>query len=249
MPKENSTLIAVVLDRSGSMQPLREATVAGLNQFLRGQRELAGTALLHFVQFDDQYEVKRHFEDLKQVPDLTQDDFQPRGSTALLDAIGRTIVEVGARLASTPEASRPSKIIFVIQTDGFENASHEYNYAKIQEMISHQRDKYAWDFVFLGANQDAIATGGMLGIQAGATISYNANALSTQKTFQMVNRSVASSRIKGAGGQAVFTAAAQNYVSNDQVGINAALDLSLDPVDPSDPSGGAVTPDSSSKGT
>lgn len=224
MPKENSTLIAVVLDRSGSMSTLRESTVAGLNQFLRGQREPEGEVKFHLVQFDDQYEVHKDMADLKTTPDLTQADFQPRGSTALFDAIGRTIDDLGRRLASTPENLRPSKVVFVVQTDGFENASREYNQARIQDMIKHQREKYSWDFVFLGANQDAIMSGGALGFLPGQSLSYNGNIGSTMKTFQMVNAAVSSSRMRGAGGQSVFSVAARNYVSNDAEAYNASLD-------------------------
>lgn len=241
MSDKNSTLIAVVLDRSGSMQTLRESTVAGLNQFLRGQRELAGATQLHFVQFDDRYEIKQNFRDLREVPELTQNDFEPRGSTALLDAIGRTIKDVGAVLAATPEAKRPTKVIFVIQTDGQENASKDYDYAQIQQMIGHQRDKYSWEFVFLGANQDAIASGGMLGIAAGSSISYNSNPDSTRKTFQVVNRSLGSYRA-GIATNAVFASAARNYVSNDQVQVSATMDSHVDPADPDDVMAGGQVP-------
>jgi uncharacterized protein YegL len=224
MPNTNLTAIAVVLDRSGSMQGLEEATIAGLNQFLRGQRAAEGQAVLTLVQFDDQYEVNRDFADLKDVPDLTQADYQPRGSTALLDAIGRTITDMGNKLAAMPEATRPGKVVFVIQTDGFENASREFNHARIQDMIAHQRTKYAWDFVFLGANQDAIASGAMLGIAATSSLSYNSNKGSTMKTFQMVNASVGASRRSGAGGQSVFSASSRAYAADDSINYSEALD-------------------------
>lgn len=235
MPNSNLTLITVVLDRSGSMTTVREATIAGLNQFLAGQKQLSGEAKLHFVQFDDKYEIHKDMVDLETVPELTQADFMPRGSTALLDAIGRTITELGLRLASTPEAQRPSKVVFVIQTDGFENASTDYNYDKIQQMITHQRDKYSWDFVFLGANQDAIATGAKLGVGGLSSLSYNANPGSTLKSFQVVSRAVASSRMAGAGGSSTFGASARSYVSDDNVKLDASLDSTVDITAPVDP--------------
>jgi hypothetical protein len=234
MPNPNLTSITIVLDRSGSMESLRESTVAGINQFLRGQRELPGEARLTLVQFDDRYEVHKDNVNLREVQDLTQEDFQPRGSTALLDAIGKGITDLGNRLAATPEELRPGKVIFVIQTDGYENASREFNYARIQDMISLQRDKYQWQFLFLAAGQDAIAAGGALGIQAGATMSYNANAGSTRKAFQVVNRSLGSYR-SGISGQTVVDSFSQAYVSNDAVAVNAAMDSTLAPV--------ALTPD------
>jgi len=224
MPNPNLTAIAVVLDRSGSMGGLEEATIAGLNQFLRGQRAAEGQTLLTLVQFDDQYEVNRDLADLKVVPDLTRADYQPRGSTALLDAVGRTITDLGNQLAAMPEATRPGKVIVVIQTDGFENASREYNYARIQDMITHQREKYAWDFVFLGANQDAIASGAALGIAGASSLSYNGNVGSTLKTFQVVNASVGASRSMGASGQSVFSLESRAYASDDSINYSAALD-------------------------
>lgn len=205
MPNPNKTFIAVVLDRSGSMATLRESTVAGLNTFLNGQRVLPGETNLTLVQFDDQYEVMYRNTPLESVKQLTQEDFQPRGSTALLDAIGRTIDEVGRYFASLTEGSRPGKVVFVVQTDGFENASREYNHARIQDMIAHQRSKYAWEFVFLAAGQDAIISGAQMGFLANQSMSYNANAISTSKAFKSVSRSIGSYRT-GASANAVYSA-------------------------------------------
>lgn len=214
MPNPEKTLIAVVLDRSGSMASLRESTVGGLNTFLNGQRALPGEVVLHFVQFDDQYEYKRYFTNLKEVPQLTQDDFVPRGSTALLDAIGRTINEVGNHLASLPEAQRAGKVILVVQTDGQENASREYNHARIQDMIKHQREKYAWEFVFLAAGQDAIVSGGTMGFLPTQALSYNSNPLSTAKAFHSVSRSIGSYRV-GTSANAVYSAQDQADTLDD----------------------------------
>lgn len=223
MPNPNLTAIAVVLDRSGSMATVREATVGGLNQFFRTQRELAGEVRLTLVQFDDKYEVHKDFVDLKQTPDLTQDDFVPRGWTALLDAVGKTIVDFGNKLAALPETERPGKVIVVVQTDGEENASREFNHQRIQDMVAHQRDKYAWDFVFLGANMDAISTGATLGIMAGQSLSYNASPLSTAKTFQVLGATVNNSRIGGTQLDS-FSDVARAYVSNDAEALNPNLD-------------------------
>jgi len=214
MPNTNKTLIAVVLDRSGSMQALRESTVAGLNTFLEGQKALPGDVTLHFVQFDDQYEYAKYFTNLRDTKPLTQADFEPRGSTALLDAIGRTITEVGAKLAATPEADRPGKVVFVVQTDGFENASREFNHARIQDMIKHQREKYSWEFVFLAAGQDAIVSGGALGFLPNQALTYNANAVSTRKGFSAVSRAIGSYR-SNMSANAVYSAQDKADVVDD----------------------------------
>lgn len=175
--KDNSSFIAVVLDRSGSMGAVVRPTIDGFNEFVKKQREVPGEATLLLAQFDDEYEVV--FEKpLPDAPELTDKTFVPRGTTALYDAIGRTIQNVGRSLEARPESERPSKVIFVIITDGFENASKDFSQAKIKEMIAHQKFVYSWDFVFLGANQDAVLTAAGFGISGASALSYNSNPLS-----------------------------------------------------------------------
>ena len=181
MPYE--TDITVVLDRSGSMSSIRGDTIGGFNAFLKDQQGESGAARLTLVQFDNQYEVVHDNLPLAEVPELTETTFVPRASTALLDALGRTINSTGARLASLPEADRPKNVIFVVITDGLENASTEFTREKVFEMVSHQTEKYAWDFVYLGANQDAIAVGQSLGVRAGSSLSYTASAVGTSNTY------------------------------------------------------------------
>ncbi len=125
---------------------------------------------------------------------MTEATFQPRGSTALFDATGRTINSVGQRLAGVPEEERPDKVLFVIMTDGFENASHEFNASKISEMINHQRNVYNWEFMFIGANQDAVLSAKEIGIPAAAALTYAANAEGTQIAYSMMATKVASYR-------------------------------------------------------
>lgn len=166
------TDITIVLDRSASMHVVREATVNGYNTFVREQAKLPGQALLSLVQFDDQYDTVYSGVECSQVKPLTEAAFIPRGNTALLDAIGRTIDTVGVRLDAMPEAQRPGKVVIVIHTDGMENASRRYTRSQVFEMITHQREVYGWDFVFLGANQDAIAAGAAIGVPAHSSLSY-----------------------------------------------------------------------------
>jgi hypothetical protein len=191
--KDNFTRIAIILDRSGSMETCKESTVAGFNEFIRTQKEIPGEAIVKLVQFDDQYETVFD-KPLKECPELTQGTFVPRGSTALLDAQGRTIVELGQELAALPEPERPSKVIVVTLTDGLENASKHYNLEKIGEMIREQRDKYNWDFVFLGANQDAIATAAAMNIPLPSAMSYSTSKAGVAATMAAASQYVRSAR-------------------------------------------------------
>lgn len=191
---KNCTDISFILDRSGSMQSCREATISGFNNFLSEQKKLPGEALINIYQFDDQYDTVYSGKPIAGAQELTAATFVPRGSTALLDAIGRTISTTGARLAAIPDAQRPDKIIIVIVTDGGENASHEFTKQQVFDLISHQRDKYQWQFVFLGANQDAISVGSGFGIAAGSSMTYAANSAGTNAAYQSLNASIANVR-------------------------------------------------------
>jgi hypothetical protein len=160
--KSDLTDITLVIDRSGSMEEIRTDAEGGVNSFIREQAQQPGDALLTLVQFDTEYEFVHHGAPIKRVRDYK---LVPRGSTALLDAVGRAINETGDRLAKIPEQDRPGLVIFVIVTDGQENSSKEFTKARIKEMIDEQQKKYNWQFTFLGANQDAFAEAGEIGIQ------------------------------------------------------------------------------------
>jgi hypothetical protein len=188
LPIMNSLLtdIVIVLDRSGSMDSVRDATIEAFNSYVKSQQQGEGKAQLSLIQFDDQYETPLACVPIASVPRLNHSTYEPRGSTALFDAIGRTIVATGARLAAMSDPERPSKVLFVIQTDGYENASQEFHAHQIQEMIAHQRDKYGWQFVFLGANQDAIMSAAQFGIPAASSLSYGATAKGTMAAFDIL---------------------------------------------------------------
>lgn len=189
--KPNYTDINIVLDRSGSMQSIKADTIGGFNAFLEQQKSTPGEATITLAQFDDVYEVVYRAIPLQQAPELNDQTFVPRSATALLDAIGRTINETGIRLAQMAERDRPSHIIFVILTDGEENASQEFSAAQINQMIRHQTDLYKWEFVFLGANQDAITTASNLGMKAGQAMTYAASPQGTQAAFKAMSRNLA----------------------------------------------------------
>ncbi len=193
--KPNYTDINIVLDRSGSMQSIKADTIGGFNAFLDQQKETPGDATITLAQFDNVYEVVYRAIPLQKAPDLNDKTFVPRASTALLDAIGRTINETGVRLANMQECDRPSHVIFVILTDGEENSSREFTAQHINQLIRHQRETYKWEFVFLGANQDAITTANELGMSAGQAITYAASPQGTKAAFKSMSRNL--SRFRG----------------------------------------------------
>jgi hypothetical protein len=184
----NLTEIAFVLDRSGSMQSLVEPAITGFNRLLREQQQEPGSARFTLALFDDQYEVPFHSVPIAEVVELDTTTYVPRGSTALLDAIGRTIDELGAKLAATPEADRPGQVIVAILTDGEENASHRYTWRDIAARIRHQTRNYQWKFLFLGANQDAIATASKMSIHAADASNFAVSGPSYDSVNEAVNR-------------------------------------------------------------
>ena len=167
--RNDLTDITLVVDRSGSMSSIRSDAEGGVNEFIRQQAEEEGEALLTLVQFDTEYDFIHRGVSIGEVPHYT---LQPRGATALLDAVGRAINETGSRLSKMKEEDRPGLVVLVVMTDGLENSSVEFTKAKIKKMIQHQQDKYNWQFTFLGANQDAFAEAGAMGMALGGAANY-----------------------------------------------------------------------------
>lgn len=165
--KKGYTHLSIVLDRSGSMTAICDDAQGGLNMFLQSHRNAAGETTLTLAQFDHLYEL---VHDMKPLDDVDNIHIEPRGHTALLDAIGRTIHTTGDRLSGLSEDQRPEHVFFVIITDGYENASHEYSKQQVRQMIELQRGAYNWHFVFLGADIDAFAEAGAVGIPKMATL-------------------------------------------------------------------------------
>jgi uncharacterized protein YegL len=196
--KENYTHISFVLDRSGSMQSMLNDAIGGFNAFLAEQQAFPGEATFTLAQFDNIYELIYPFANLQDVKPLTKETFVPRGSTALLDAIGKCIIETGKHLAATPEPARPEKVLFVILTDGEENSSREFDLHKINELITHQQDVYQWQFIFLAANQDAIASASRLGIDMarGAVMGYTSQDGQAAPAFAKMSKIVSGYRQK-----------------------------------------------------
>ncbi len=182
--RKNHCEIVCIIDRSGSMASIKQDAIGGFNTFIEGQKAVAGTANVTLVLFDDQYEVVYENVELSKVESLTEKTFVPRGMTALLDAIGKTINSVGERLSKTDEKDRPEKVMFCILTDGAENASTEFRKNIIKDMITHQREKYSWEFVFLAANQDAFTSADNIGISKNYTSNFVADGLGTRGAFR-----------------------------------------------------------------
>jgi uncharacterized protein YegL len=195
----NHTEIAFILDRSGSMASMVEPAIAGFNNLLTEQQALPGSARFSLVLFDDHYEVPVASLPIAEVRQLNTNTYQPRGSTALLDAIGRTIDELGARLTNTPEAERPGQVLVAILTDGEENASHQFSWKDISDRIRHQTDVYQWRFLFLGANQDAIATAARMSIGAENSANFTMDEDSYQSGKNALNRKMKAMRLYSQG--------------------------------------------------
>lgn len=201
MPKANSTLITIVLDRSGSMRAIRKDMEGGFDAFIADQRRVPGACSVTLAQFDDTYDVVYTDRPLDSVPPLS---IEPRGMTALLDAVGRTIDATGARLAAMPEADRPEKVLVMVITDGCENASQEYTRERIKEMITHQSEKYSWEFLFLGANQDSITVAGSIGISSGNAVTFDANSVGTSGLMRGVSKALCNYRTNGSPRGAIY---------------------------------------------
>lgn len=193
------TELAFILDRSGSMQSMAADAIEGFNFFLHEQQHTQGHARLTLVLFDDEYLVPIQSIPVDEVVPLDHTTYVPRNSTALLDAIGRTIDELGTRLAALSEAARPGKVIVTILTDGLENASVHETWRTVSQRIRHQTEKYAWEFLFLGANQDAIATAAQLHIAAANAATYHADGIGIRSTARSISRKSSALRARAAG--------------------------------------------------
>lgn len=196
MSNKDYTHIHMILDRSGSMSPLVSSVIESFNQLLSDQQKFPGKCTLTLVQFDDRapYEILRDFQPIATVEPLTALQYTPRGSTPLWDAVGRGISELGSQLTKLSENERPARVVFVIQTDGEENASREFNSVRLKEMVEHQRNTYNWQFIFLGADQDAILQGGRIGTYQGTSVSTLGTGLSVNKVMNYTSSKIGAYR-------------------------------------------------------
>ena len=196
--KKNLTELVMILDRSGSMAGLESDTIGGYNSMLKRQRETAGEVLVSTVLFDDRSEVLYDRIPLRKMPRMTEEDYYVRGCTALLDAVGGAIHHIGNVHKYAKEEDRPEKTIFVITTDGMENASKVYTYDRVKEMIERQKKKYGWEFLFLGANMDAVGTAARFGIAEDRAANFHSDHEGTALNYDVLAEAVCTMRVKAA---------------------------------------------------
>lgn len=219
--KQDYAEIACILDRSGSMSSILHDTIGGFNSFIEEQKKLPGTANVTLVLFDDKYEVPYDAISINDIPSLTTDTFVPRGMTALLDAVGKTINTLGERLSKMAEEDRPSTVVICIITDGQENASKEFTSQKIKEMITLQEETYSWKIIFLAANIDATDVGESIGIKGASTYNFTANSRGVDKMFKDVSMSLCSYR----SGASDYDLNSLQDAKTDDVDVNTLASL------------------------
>ncbi|AOV98899.1 vWA domain-containing protein [Dehalococcoides mccartyi] len=192
--KKGLTELVFILDKSGSMGGLETDTIGGYNSMLEKQKAVVGECHITTVLFDNNYELLHDRIDIKAVSAITEKEYAVGGSTALLDAIGRTIHKIGNAQKNTAGDYRAEKVMFIIITDGEENSSREYSAEKVKAQIERQKIKYGWEFVFLGANIDAVETAGRFGINADRAVDYLADSDGTNLNFAVMSAVVAEFR-------------------------------------------------------
>ena len=194
MMKNNLTELVFILDKSGSMAGLEADTIGGFNAMLKKQQKADGEAYVTTVLFNHDYELLHDRIHVKGISAMTEKDYEVGGTTALLDAIGFTIQKIKNVQKRTSESQRAEKVLFVITTDGMENASSEYTVEKIKKMIRIQKEKYDWQFIFLGANIDAVTTAAQFGIEEDFAVDYHADEIGTQLNYEAVGEAVSNLR-------------------------------------------------------
>ena len=192
--RKGLTEVVFILDRSGSMSGLEADTIGGFNSMIAKQKKEEGAAYISTVLFDDQTEVLYDRVPIQRVEPMNDNQYYVRGCTALLDALGGAIRHIGNVHKYAREEDRPEKTLFIITTDGMENASHKYSYDKVKKMVERQKKEYGWEFLFLGANIDAIEVAGRFGIAANRAINYKCDSKGTQLNYEVLSRTVSEFR-------------------------------------------------------
>ena len=186
----NLTELVFILDRSGSMAGLESDTIGGFNAMVEKQKRETGDAFLSTVLFSNASTVLYDREDIRKVEPMTEQQYFVGGCTALLDAIGDAVHHIGNVHKYAREEDRPAKTVFVITTDGMENASRRYTYEEVRRMVERQRDRYGWEFLFLGANMDAISAARRFGIREDRAVRYECDAKGTALNFEVVSDTI-----------------------------------------------------------
>ena len=188
------TELVFILDRSGSMSGLEKDTIGGFNSMIEKQKKEAGEALVSTVLFDNESVVIHDRLPLDAVPRMTEKEYFTRGCTALLDAVGGAIHHIGNVHKYARRDDVPEKTMFIITTDGYENVSRRYDYEKVRQMIGRQKEKYGWEFLFLGANIDAAAEAGRFGISADRAVTYKCDEAGTALNYEVISEAVCAVR-------------------------------------------------------
>jgi len=192
--KNNFTELVFILDRSGSMGGLESDTIGGFNSMLDKQQKEPGECRITTVLFDDAYEVLHDRIDIKAVSQITNREYFVRGSTSLLDAVGKTIKKIGKVQKNTAEKYRAGKVLFVITTDGMENSSREYTYDKVKTMVENRKKKHNWEFIFLGANIDAIDVANRFGISKNRTQNFHNDSVGVGLNYSVLSDTISAYR-------------------------------------------------------
>ena len=196
--KKGFTELVFILDRSGSMAGLEGDTIGGFNAMIEKQKKAEGEACVSTVLFDHMSTVIHDRVDVQKIAPMTEADYAVRGSTALLDAIGKAIHHIGNVHKYAREEDRPERTLFVITTDGMENASHRYSAPQVKQMIERQKRKYGWEFIFLGANIDAVETARRFGIGSDRAVSYRSDHEGTRLNYEVISDAVTHLRCEAA---------------------------------------------------
>lgn len=200
MPNPSLTELVVVLDRSGSMSTIKNDMIGGYRQFMQEQAAVPGECVVSLYMFDNEYQTVFEETPVRGAGELP---LSPRGATALLDAMGTTILRAGLRFSRKTEDKRPGKVVFLVITDGMENASKEFTREQIRQMVEEQQAKHAWQFVYMAANVDAFATGAAMGVRGQSSRGYEANAQGVARAYKAASSAIGKYRSAGPSGQSV----------------------------------------------
>ena len=207
--KKGLTEIVFILDRSGSMSGLEKDTIGGYNSLIKKQKKEDGEAYISTVLFDDRTEVLHDRVGLDKIKPMTEEEYYVRGCTALLDAVGGAIHHIGNVHKYAREEDRPEKTLFIITTDGQENSSRMYTYEKVKRMVERQKEKYGWEFLFLGANIDAVEEAGRFGIKPERAVNYECDEIGTAVNYRVLNKAV--SRVRNCAANEMDKALAADW--------------------------------------
>lgn len=214
--KKNLTEIAFILDRSGSMSGLEADTIGGFNAMIEKQKKAEGEALISTVLFDNVSQVLHDRVDIRRIAPMTDKDYTARGCTALLDAIGGAIHHIGNVHKYARAEDVPEHTLFVITTDGMENASRTYTSQQVKAMIQRQKEKYGWEFLFLGANIDAVETASHFGIDRSRAVNYHADRQGTQLNYEVLSEAITAVRCNAPLGEGWKRRIDDDYQARDR---------------------------------